>query len=331
MMLVVWVWKKLRREETSLRWFAAAIPLGVRFLDDVIDQNAYPIPEIDEMTRKTRKIGLGVMGWADLLFELGIRYDSDEAVELAGRLMSFVRDHASRSSVELGAERGVFPAWSGSIYDPASGDKRGGPRYRNATRTTVAPTGTLSIIADCSGGIEPAFALAFMRQHHLDRKDPTRVTQLPEVNATFRAIAERAGFYSDELARYLAEGGALADRDDVPDWAKRIFVTAHDVSPEWHVKMQAAFQRHTDNAVSKTINFAAEATVEDVERAYMLAYREGCKGITVYRDGSREKQVLTSGATRNGEECPQCEAPLSLSGGCRTCPRCGWASCETAE
>ncbi len=298
----------------ELDWdaLAEAIPLCVRFLDDVIDQNAYPIPEIDEMTRKTRKIGLGVMGWADLLFELGIRYDSDEAVELAGRLMSFIRDHAGRASIELAAERGVFPAWSGSIYDPATGDKRGGPRYRNATRTTVAPTGTLSIIADCSGGIEPAFALAFMRQHHLDRKDPTRVTQLPEVNATFRAIAERAGFYSDELARHLAEGGRLADRDDVPEWAKRVFVTSHDVSPEWHVKMQAAFQRHTDNAVSKTINFPAEATVEDVERAYMLAYREGCKGITVYRDGSRDRQVLSHVTARGPEQEEAVAAELAL-------------------
>jgi ribonucleoside-diphosphate reductase alpha chain len=298
--------------EVDWNALAEAIPLCVRFLDDVIDQNAYPIPEIEEMARKTRKIGLGVMGWADLLFELGIRYDSDEAVELAGRLMSFVRDQAGRASVELGAERGVFPAWDGSIYDPATGDKRGGPRYRNATRTTVAPTGTLSIIADCSGGIEPAFALAFMRQHHLDRKDPARVTRLPEVNATFRAIAERAGFFSDGLARHLAEGGRIADRDDVPDWAKRLFVTAHDISPEWHVKMQAAFQRHTDNAVSKTINFPAEATVEDVERAYMLAYREGCKGITVYRDGSRDRQVLSHVTARGPEQEEAAAAEIAL-------------------
>lgn len=298
----------------ELDWDALteAIALSVRFLDDVIDQNAYPIPEIDEMTRRTRKIGLGVMGWADLLFELGIRYDSDEAVELAGRVMSFIRDRAGAASVELASERGVFPAWGGSIYDPASGDRRGGPRYRNATRTTVAPTGTLSIIADCSGGIEPAFALAFMRQHHLDRKDPSRVTQLPEVNATFRSIAERAGFYSDELARHLAEGGALVSRDDVPDWAKRVFVTAHDVSPDWHVKMQAAFQRHTDNAVSKTINFPADATIEDVERAYLLAYHQGCKGITVYRDGSRDRQVLSHATVRGPEQAEAAAAEIAL-------------------
>ena len=169
-------------------------PGGVRFLDDVIEQNKYPIDEIDEMTKQTRKIGLGLMGWADLLFLLGIRYDSDEAIELAVRVVSFMRERADAASEALAAERGVFPAWEGSIYDPASGDPRGGRRYRNSTRTTIAPTGTLSIIADCSGGIEPAFALAFMRQHFLDRKDPSKVTRLPEVNRTFAAIARGARF-----------------------------------------------------------------------------------------------------------------------------------------
>jgi ribonucleoside-diphosphate reductase alpha chain len=214
--------------------------------------------------------------------------------------------------VDLAKERGVFPAWHGSIYDPASGDPRGGPRYRNATRTTVAPTGTLSIIADCSGGIEPAFALAFMRQHYLDRKHPTVPTMLPEVNRTFREIAERDGFYNDELVRHLAEGGSLRDRDDVPDWAKRVFVTSHDIAPEWHVRMQAAFQQHTDNAVSKTINFRESATVDDVERAYMLAYREGCKGITVYRDGSREHQVLSHATAKGPEQAEAAAAEIAL-------------------
>ncbi|MBI5284998.1 MAG: ribonucleoside reductase class II [Chloroflexi bacterium] len=291
---------------------AAVIPLCVRFLDDVIDQNHYPIPEIEEMTKSTRKIGLGVMGWADLLFELGIKYDSDEAIELGGRMMSFIQDHADRASAALAQERGVFPAWQGSVYDPATGDSRGGPRYRNATRTTVAPTGTLSIIADTSGGIEPAFALAFMRQHHLDRKDPSKVTRLPEVNKAFLAAAQRAGFHSDELVSYLAEGGALADRDDVPGWAKHLFVTSHDIDPAWHVKMQAAFQRHTDNAVSKTINFRHDATAEDVERAYLLAYREGCKGITVYRDGSRDRQVLSHATARGPEQAESIAAALAL-------------------
>ena len=298
----------------ELDWdaLAEAIPLCVRFLDDVIDQNRYPIPEIEQMTKKTRKIGLGVMGWADLLFQLGIPYDSEAAIELGGRVMAFVQEHADRASAQLAEERGVFPAWHGSIYDPASGDARGGPRYRNSTRTTIAPTGTLSIIADCSGGIEPAFALAFMRQHYLDRADPSKVTRLPEVNATFRTIATRAGFFSEGLAAHLAEGGRLADRDDVPDWAKGVFVTSHDIDPEWHVKMQAAFQRHTDNAVSKTINFRNDATVEDVERAYMLAYREGCKGITVYRDGSRERQVLSHATARGPEQAEAAAAEVLL-------------------
>ena len=298
---------------SELDWdaLAAAIPLCVRFLDNVIDQNHYPIPEIDEMTKSTRKIGLGVMGWADLLFQLSLKYDSDEAVELGGRVMSFVQEHADRASIELAAERGVFPAWHGSIYDPASGDARGGPRYRNSTRTTVAPTGTLSIIADCSGGIEPAFALAFMRQHYLDKRDPAKVTQLPEVNATFQSMAKRSGFLSDDLVRHLADGGSLASRD-VPDWAKRTFVTSHEIDPEWHVRMQAAFQRHTDNAVSKTINFRREATIEDVENAYLLAYSEGCKGITVYRDGSREHQVLSHATARGPEQAESAAAEIAL-------------------
>ncbi len=298
----------------EIEWDALAdtIRLAVRFLDDVIDRNRYPISQIEEMTKKTRKIGLGVMGWAEVLFRLRVPYDSDEAIELGSRLMSFVQEHADRAATELAKERGVFPAWHGSIYDPASGDPRGGPHYRGSTRTTVAPTGTLSIIADCSGGIEPAFALAFMRQHYLDRSDPTKVTRLPEVNRTFREIAEEEGFCSDDLVAYLAQGGSLAARADVPNWAKRVFVTSHDIDPEWHVRTQAAFQRHTDNAVSKTINFRNDATVADVERAYMLAYREGCKGITVYRDGSRERQVLSHATAKGPEQAEAAAAEIAL-------------------
>jgi ribonucleoside-diphosphate reductase alpha chain len=279
---------------------AAVIPDCVRFLDDVIDQNLYPIPQIEEATKRTRKIGLGVMGWADLLVALRIPYDSDEAIALGERMMSFIQQHADAASEQLASERGVFPAWEGSAYE-------GKARYRNATRTTVAPTGTLSIIADCSGGIEPAFALAFMRQHHLDPKDPDRVTQLPEVSRAFERVAKAEGFYSKALIEELARGESIQQRDDVPDWVRRVFVTSHDIVPEWHVRMQAAFQRHTDNAVSKTINFRASATVEDVERAYLLAYREGCKGITIYRDQSRALQVL-SHATARGPEQAEAQA-----------------------
>jgi len=311
--------RSLREPQVEVDWdaLAAAIPDGVRFLDDVIDQNAYPIPEIEEATKRTRKIGLGIMGWADLLAALRIPYASDEAVALAGKTMSFIQQHADRASEALGRARGIFPAWQGSIYDRSGNGRsgRGGRRFRNATRTTIAPTGTLSIIADCSGGIEPVFALAFMRQHHLDPKDPDRVTQLPEVNRAFEAVAKAERFYSTELMEELARGGSIQGRDGVPEWVQRVFVTAHDIDPEWHVRMQAAFQKHTDNAVSKTINFRASATVEDVERAYLLAYKEGCKGITIYRDESRPLQVLSHAAVRGPEqaEAQAAEAALGLA------------------
>ncbi len=294
---------------------ADVIPACVRFLDNVIDENVYPVPQIDEMTKKTRKIGLGVMGWADLLLRLGIPYDSDEAIALGEKLMAFIQEHADAASEALGRERGVFPAWEGSIFDPASPHARPdrvGRRFRNSTRTTIAPTGTLSIIADCSGGIEPLFALAFYRQHHLDRRHPERVTRLVTVNREFERVAKERGFYSEELLDYLASGGRLARRDDVPQDVKRLFVTSHDIDAAWHVRMQAAFQRHTDNAVSKTINFPRDATVEDVERAYLLAYREGCKGITIYRDESRPMQVLTHATAKGPEQAEAAEAEREL-------------------
>ena len=288
---------------------AAAVALAVRFLDDVIDMNAYPVEAIDRVTKSTRKIGLGVMGWAGMLFQLGIPYDSDAAIDLAGQVMAYIKQHADAASRALADERGVFPAWEKSTYGPdfADGVANGSSRrevvpLRNSTRTTIAPTGTLSIIAGCTGGIEPAFALAFMRQHFLDPKRPDKPVQLAEVEPFFAAAAREAGFYSDGLIAHLARGGSLQERDDVPVWAKRLFVTAHEIAPEWHVRMQAAFQRHTDNAVSKTINFPRAATIEDVAAAYRLAYREGCKGITIYRDGSRAGQVLTHIADGESDE-----------------------------
>jgi ribonucleoside-diphosphate reductase alpha chain len=311
--------RSLSEAQVEIDWdaLAAAIPDCVRFLDDVIDQNAYPIPEIEEATKRTRKIGLGIMGWADLLIALRIPYASDEAVALAGKTMSFIQQHADRASEALARDRDVFPAWRGSVYARSSNGRsgRGGRRLRNATRTTIAPTGTLSIIADCSGGIEPVFALAFMRQHHLDPKAPEKVTQLPEVNRAFEVIAKEEGFYSPALMEELARGGSIQGRKDVPAWVQRVFVTAHDIDPEWHVRMQAAFQKHTDNAVSKTINFRSSATVEDVERAYLLAYKEGCKGITIYRDESRPLQVLSHAAVRGPEqaEAAAAEAALGLA------------------
>jgi ribonucleoside-diphosphate reductase alpha chain len=299
-----------RKPEVDWDALAAVIPVAVRFLDDVIDMNAYPVREIDAQTKLTRKIGLGVMGFADLLFELGIPYDSEEALALADRLMAFIGEHADAASEALAAERGVFPAWEDSAYGP-KGENR---RLRNSTRTTVAQTGTLSIIADCTGGIEPAFSLAFTRAHYLDPHKPSEPVRMIEVNRVFEAAARARGVYSDELVEYLASGGSLHDRPEIPDDLKHVFVTAHDIAPTWHVRMQAAFQRHTDNAVSKTINFPRQATIEDVANAYLLAYREGCKGITIYRDGSRAGQVLShiaegEGIPIGGEAAGQYDAP----------------------
>jgi len=262
---------------------ARTIKTAVRFLDNVIDVNKFPLPQIEEMTKKTRKIGLGIMGYADMLVMMGIPYNSHDALETAEDLMSFISKKATEASVELAKERGTFPAFTGSIFDAPDM-----PHVRNATRTTIAPTGTLSMIAGCSSGIEPLFALSYT-------KTVLDGTRFIEVNPYFKEAAEKGGFYSEELMKQLAEGVHLNDIKGMPDKIKRTFVTAHEITPEWHVKMQAAFQKSTDNAVSKTINFPHDATKEDVSHAYMLAYEEGLKGITIYRDGSRDVQVLTTG------------------------------------
>ncbi|MBH77079.1 MAG: ribonucleoside-diphosphate reductase, adenosylcobalamin-dependent [Dehalococcoidia bacterium] len=268
----------------------ATVHRCVHLLDNVIEMNHYPIEEIEETSHAIRRIGLGVMGWADMLLDLRIPYDSEEALSLAREVMGFIQREADNASHNLAAVRGNFPDWGDSLYGP--GGDEGPMPLRNSTRTTIAPTGTLSIIADCSGGVEPVFALAFVRSHYLDKDDPTKRVELNEVNEHFEHVARNEGFYSDDLIEFLAKGGHLAERNDVPDWVKDVFVTAHDIAPEAHVRMQAAFQEHTDNAVSKTINFPNEATVEDVATAYQLAYETGCKGITIYRDGSRDLQVL---------------------------------------
>ncbi len=292
----------------------SVIPIAVRLLDDVIDMNKYPIPEIAHMSRQNRRIGLGVMGFADLLMKLNVPYNSEEAAQWAERIMSFIESNANAASLKLAEERGVFPAWEGSVYNTRPDLYPDKPRYRNCTRTTIAPTGTLSIIADCSSGIEPVFALAFMRQHFLDRKEAKKATQMTEVNDYFLQIAHDQGFYSEDLMTYLAQGGRLIDRIDVPDEVKRVFVTAHDVEPESHVRIQAAFQRHIDNGVSKTINFPNSATPADVEKSYLLAYRQGCKGITIYRDGSRDMQVLShQGAQKTDQSGELTSAPVALA------------------
>ncbi|MGA1847308.1 vitamin B12-dependent ribonucleotide reductase [Deferribacter abyssi] len=266
------------------------IHTAVHFLDNVIDMNNYPISKIEEMTKKNRKIGLGIMGWADMLALLEIPYNSEKAIHLAEEIMSFIREEGRKASIKLAEKRGSFPNFKDSIY-PEMGFKM----MRNATITTIAPTGTISIIAGCSSGIEPYFAIAFYR-NVLDND------KLVEVNPIFKEIAKLEGFYSDELMEQIAEQGHLENINGVPEKWKKVFVTAHEVTPIWHVKMQAAFQKYTDNAVSKTVNFPNDATIEDIREVYLLAYKLGCKGITIYRDGSREQQVINIGTVEKKED-----------------------------
>jgi len=254
---------------------------AVRFLDNVIDMSKYPLPDIQEMVRGNRKIGLGVMGFADMLFQMGIPYNSEEALDLAEEVMSFIQAQSREASRALAEERGVFENFEKSIYKDMED-----ARFRNATTTTIAPTGTLSIIAGCASGIEPLFALSFVRRV-MDNDE------LLEVNPCFENVARQRGFYSRQLMDTISKSGSLQGIDVIPDEVKRIFVTAHDVDPEWHVRMQAAFQKYTDSAVSKTVNLPRDATVEDVRKVYDLAYDLECKGVTIYRDGSKENQVLS--------------------------------------
>ncbi|OLB10888.1 MAG: ribonucleoside-diphosphate reductase, adenosylcobalamin-dependent, partial [Gemmatimonadetes bacterium 13_2_20CM_70_9] len=279
-------WERLR----------TAVHVCTHFLDNVIDANRYPLAEIDDLANRIRRIGLGVMGWADLLVRLGIPYDSDEGVALGRRVMEFVDEEAKVASEQLAEQRGVFPEWETSIWGPDASCARGPDgervrpmrRLRNCNLTTVAPTGTISIIANCSSGIEPLFAVAFMRNQ--------AGVLMPDVNEDFVAIARQEGWYSDDLMQRIAEAGHI-HFDAVPAQWQRVFVTAHDVTPEWHIQMQAAFQEFTDSAISKTCNFGHDATEEYVEKIYRYAYKLGCKGVTVYRDASREMQVLSTGAT----------------------------------
>jgi len=281
--------KMVAKGEVNWNRLKEVVRLSVRFLDNVIDANNYPLPQIHEMTLSNRKIGLGVMGWSDMLILLGISYNSQEAITLGEKVMKFINDEGHAASRELAQTRGPFPNFKGSVFD-----KKGAEPIRNATITTIAPTGTISIIAGASSGVEPLFAVSFVRQV-LDNNI------LVDVNPMFEAIARERGFYSDELMQRIAEHGTVQDIEEIPEDVRKVFVTAHDITPEIHIEMQAAFQKHTDNAVSKTVNFSNGASVEDVEKVYQLAYKLDCKGVTIYRDGSRDMQVLSTGKK---EEAP---------------------------
>ena len=277
----------------SLDWdrLKEVVHVSTRFLDNVIDANVYSVDKIENMTKSTRKIGLGVMGFADMLVQLNVPYDSEEGLSLGRKLMKFIRSESDEMSKTLASERGVFPAFEGSKYDSTDGFE-----VRNACRLTVAPTGTISMIAGCSSGIEPLFALCYHKHNILGGES------LLYVDKGFEKVAKEGGFYSQELLNYLADGGSLQERDDVPDWAKRLFVTSSDISPEMHVRMQAVFQESVDSAISKTINFPNSASDDDVRSAYLLAWELSCKGITVYRAGSRDAEVLTAGKEKDSSE-----------------------------
>ena len=285
---------------------------AVHFLDNIIDANKYPILEIELMTKSIRRIGLGVMGFADMLIQLGIPYNSTAALRVAESIMKFITDEARKTSIELAKERGAFPKFKDSIWS-----KLGYEPLRNATVTTIAPTGTISVIAGCSSGIEPLFSVSYMRNVAESLGE-----NLIETNSLFEKIAIRDRFYSEELMKKISGVWSVQHIEEIPEDVRKIFVTAHDISPEWHVRMQAAFQKYTDNAVSKTINFSVNATPQDVEKAYLLAYQLGCKGITVYRDNSRESQIITTVRTPE-EQMRLVEFPIEVSegysGGCETC------------
>jgi ribonucleoside-diphosphate reductase alpha chain len=282
---------KMFRNEIDWDKLREVVHEAVHFLDNVIEQNRYPLPEIEQATRNNRRIGLGVMGWADLLIMLDIPYNCDDALKLGDQLMEFIETEADKASLELGETRGDFPNWEKSVF---SGKGLSPAKHRrNSTVTTVAPTGTISIIAGCSSGIEPIFAVSYIR-NVMDN------TKLIETNPIFDSKAKELGFHSDRLMERIAEKNSICDFEEIPEEIRNVFVTAHDITPEWHIKMQAVFQRHTENAVSKTINMRRESTIDDVRTAYELAYNLNCKGVTIYRDGSRAFQVLSTKQTEGG-------------------------------
>ena len=304
--------------------------LATHFMDNVIDMNNLPLPEIEEMTRANRKIGIGVMGWADMLYQMRIPYNSEEATKLAEKVMKFVDDEIRTASEELAVKRGAFPNIIKSIY------KNQKP-IRHAARTTIAPTGTISMISDCSSGIEPLFSIAYIKR-------VMEGQELVYINQHFKNALRDADIYSDELIQKVTNKASIQDVEEIPEELRKVFVTAFDITPEWHIKMQAAFQKYTNNAVSKTVNFPNDATVADVEKVYMMAFDTDCKGATVYRDGSREGQILNVSSSKKEENtpeepqkskgkfdeknCPECETDMVFKEGCSTCPSCGYSKCD---
>ena len=274
---------RVTQKAARMDWTALAetVALAVRFLDNILDACNYPVEATMRLAHANRKIGLGVMGFADCLFALGIPYDSRQGVEFGSKLMKFVNEHARRASGELAKLRGPFPNWSDSIWR-----KQPGKQVRNASLTCVAPTGTISIIADCSAGIEPVYSLVFIRQ-------VLEGARMLQVNPVFRRVAERNGFYSKKLEQEICKTGSIQKLTQIPPRVRRLFKAAYDIEPQWHIRMQAAFQEHCDAAVSKTINFSEKTTPAAVDRAYKLAYHLGCKGVTVYRRGSRSQEPMS--------------------------------------
>lgn len=307
----------------------------VRFLDDMIEVNFYVLSETEKMVKEgNRKIGVGMIGFAESLFKLGVAYNSSEGVRLADKIAKFVKRKAEEASLELAKKRGVFPNWDISTYKGTS------EKYRNCTMITIAPTGTVSMIGNTTSGIEPAFALVYTRRSFYNEDSKNRSTKdLYYVDPTFEKTLKEKGLYSESLIAKIAENhGSIENLKDVPDELRKVFVTTHDIDPNWHVKIQAAFQKYADNSVSKTINFASGASVKDIENAYMLAWKLGCKGITIYRDGSKDDQVLNVGVTAKSQdwandtvtskECPECGGVVEAEGGCFTCVECGWSICK---
>lgn len=327
-------WDKLRE----------TVRTAVRFLDNTIDMNKYVIPQIEKMNKGNRRIGLGVMGWSDMLFKLNIPYNSEDGCAYAEKMAKFIREEADAMSQEIGKEKGTFGHFKGSLYDVPNG-----PTFRNCARITIAPTGTISMIADCSSGIEPLFAISFVKRV-MDGQE------LLYVNEIFKEAAIKRGFYSEELMEKIAAEGTAQHCDDIPEDVRNVFVCAHDITPYWHLRMQAAWQKWTDNAISKTVNFSHEASVDDVKEVYMLAYKLGCKGVTIYRDGSKgfENQVLNLNVKGKsskevedtyknkimGEKahdvskgemktCTKCSGKnLHMQEGCATCMDCGYSYCS---